>query len=191
MFLLAIVGCIPVLESPAGDDSGASGVFSCPENGWVRADPPSGLTGTGSSTGDTIPDFQMTDQHGDAVCLYQFYSHPVLLDISTMWCAPCRDIAGDVQATADAYKDQGLVYLTVLAQDLGTDPPDQDELNQWADYYGIVEPVLSDANAYYQQVMSEPYGFPGLFLLGPDMRILERDIIANDENIRNAIEGGI
>lgn len=195
MILLLIpwmAGCVPVLESPDGADSGVTpgGGYLMPVNTWPKAEPPAGLDGEGFGVGEVIVDFRLPDQHGDTTSLYQFYGSVVLLDISTMWCAPCQAIAGDVQATADDYRPEGFVYVTVLAQDLGTDPPDQAELNQWADYFGIAEPVLSDVDGYYEDALPSDT-FPGLLVIGRDMRIVARDLQPTDEAIRAAIEAAL
>ena len=189
---LLLTACVPVLYSKDGADSSATdaGGYDLPENGWPQAAPPAGLEGQGYAVGDVLEDFRMPDQRWETTSLWQFYGNVVLVDISTMWCSPCQAIAVDVQGTADAYRDEGFVYVTVLAQDLGSSPPDQGELVQWADYFGIREPVLSDQAGWY--VGAIPVAtFPGLVVVGRDMTVVARDIPANDEAIRAAIEAAL
>ncbi len=189
---LWLVACVPVLHSPDADDSGATntGGYVLPDNAWPQSAPPADLEGDGYGVGEVLIDFRMPDQHGDTTSLWQFYGNVILVDISTMWCSPCQEIAGDVQATADDYRDEGFAYVTVLAQDLGSDAPDQEELNTWADYFGIVEPVLSDQDAWYVGAVPTAT-FPGLLVVGRDMTVVARDIAANDAAIRAAIEAAL
>jgi thiol-disulfide isomerase/thioredoxin len=174
-----------VLESPKGEDLCAN-----QDNAWVHGEPPVTLEGEGYGVGEVIEDFCAPDQFAESVQLHQFYGNVVLLDISTMWCAPCQEIAPDVQPTADDYRDQGFVYVTLLAQDLGSDPPDQAELQYWGDSFGIDEPILSDQEGYYSSIV-DGAGFPGILVLGRDMRVVTRDIAAVDADIRAAIEAAL
>lgn len=188
--LLVFPACIPELTSPK--DTAVDGqVCVPPENDWPSTQPPEGTVGEGFAVGDRIMDFLLADQHGDQVCLHQFYGNVVLVDISTMWCAPCRDLAEEAAATASDYRDEGFVYLTVLAQDLGSEPPDQEELNQWGDYYGIAEPIVSDTVAWWEGAIPGTPEFPQVMVLDRDLRILARDVAATDEALRGEIEGAI
>lgn len=184
--MVLLAACIPVLESPEN-----AVPFAVPENTWGTCVDAVALEDEGWSTGERPPDFRMRDQHGDETALYQFQEcRLTLVDVSTMWCSPCQVLAEDVQATADAYRDQGFRYLTVLAQDMGSDPPDTDELNLWGDTYGIAEPILSDAAGWYQGYIPDDT-FPGLFLLDQDLRLIETIAIPADEQIRSAIEANL
>lgn len=179
-----VVGCVPVLETPGGVDDSP---WASPENIWPQSSPPAGLEGEGYDAGEVVPEFRLPDQHGDIVSLWQFYGSLVVVDISTMWCRPCQELATDVQATADEYRDDGLVYLTLLAQDFGSDVPDQDELNQWADEFGIAEPIVGDVEAWSDRALPGQ-DFPGVFLVDRDMTMIGRVQPVDDEKLRAAIE---
>jgi hypothetical protein len=63
---------------------------------------------------------------------------------------------------ADTYRDQGFRYITVFPEDADgddTDPiiPDQDDLQSWSDYYGLTEPLLSDADGYSKGAVKGSY----------------------------------
>ena len=67
---------------------GAGGAEHGPENSWwhtAESALPADLVGTGSSTGDIIQDFTMSDQFGDEVELYQFYGQVIVLDLYAEW----------------------------------------------------------------------------------------------------------
>ncbi len=189
---LVLTACVPVLSSPKVEDSGgtSTGGYDLPENGWPKTAPPAGLEGQGYAVGDVLEDFRMPDQQWETTTLWQFYGNVILVDISTMWCSPCQAIAVDVQGTADDFRDEGFVYVTVLAQDMGSTPPDQAELNLWADSFGINEPVLSDQDGWYVGAVPSAT-FPGLMVVGRDMTVVARDIPASDEAIRTAIEAAL
>ncbi len=59
-----------------------------PDNEWWHAlasEVPSELAGTGSSAGDIIENFTMTDQNGDDVELYQFYGQVLQIVLLAEW----------------------------------------------------------------------------------------------------------
>ena len=97
--------CIPVLTSPS-DDSGSSGSWIAPDNSWVSAEPPSDLVGEGWQEGQVVPDARFFDQYGQDVSIWQFYGQVIALDVSTIWCAPCRELAAHVDETWKDYEDQ-------------------------------------------------------------------------------------
>ncbi len=189
LFPVALVACIPVLTSPPGSKDDA-GPWLAPENSWGLCDgPPEGFEGEGLSVGEVAPDFRLLDQHGAEVSLWQFHGCPVVLDFSTMWCAPCAELAEDAQALADDYEDIGLVYLTVMPQDTGSEPPDQDELMDWSEDFELAEPILSDDEGYTYQLVTGGRGFPAVLLIDQDSVVVEDVTVVTDEGIRAAIDG--
>ena len=59
-----------------------------PENDWwhaLESDLPVDLEGTGYDEGDIAYNFQMNDQFGDDVELYQFYGQVIVLDVFAEW----------------------------------------------------------------------------------------------------------
>ncbi len=189
LLFVLLVGCVPVLTSPPDTGSG-SGEWEAPTNSWPMSAPPEDLTAEGLDPGQVAPDFLLKDQFGADVSLWQFYGLVIVLDVSTMWCAPCQDLAAEAQAIADTYRDDGFVYLTLLPQDLGSDVPDQGELQDWATAFGLTEPVLADDAGYSAAVVPDN-AYPGVALLGDDMRVIQRIEPANDETIRTAIEAAL
>lgn len=185
--VLLLAACVPHLTTKDGavDDTGPS--WAPPENTWAQNVPPDDLEGEGCSRGEVVPEFRLMDQHGDEVSLWQFYGMVVVLDVSTMWCGPCQDLAEEVQATSDDYAEEGLIYITILAQDLAASPPDREELAYWADYYGITDPVVSDDQGWYTCVVPDD-SFPGVIVVDRRMRSSGLVPGPTDEQIRAAIE---
>mgnify|MGYP003335190595 FL=1 len=148
---------------------------------------PDDLVGQGLDVGEIAPEFRLLDQYGQEVSLWQFYGMIIVLDVSTMWCRPCQELAEGAQAIADDYRDDDVMYITLLAQDLGSDVPDQAELQEWSDEFELYEPILADESGYSYQVVPDN-AFPGVVLIDRDMSVSDRIQPATDDTIRAAID---
>lgn len=186
MWLALLFACIPVLTSP-GDP--VSGDYIKPENAWPAAESVPDLLGEGFAEGEVVEHWMGPDQNGQEVDLWQFYGQVWVLDISTIWCQPCQDIAADAQATADDYAADGFVYLTLLAEDEYGEVPDEADLDFWADTFGITQPVVSDDT----QASADLTGgqFPFVAVVGRDLTVSARVEVPSDESIRAAIEAAL
>jgi thiol-disulfide isomerase/thioredoxin len=181
-----LVACIPDLTSPK--------VGACaegqPDNAWFHGDPPSSLQGEGFEPGEVVTDQCVPDQNGEQVSLWQFYGNVWVLDVSTMWCQPCQDLARGLQDIADSYEPEGFTYLTVLAQDLGSDVPDQAELQQWADTFDIASPIVADDVGFTSSVVRNG-SYPAVLIIGRDATVVERLDLPSDEAIAEAVEAAL
>ena len=98
--------------------------------------------------GDNPCNFTLKDQHDEEVSLYDFYGSTIVLDLSAMWCGPCRAAAMDVQATVERFAGKDVRYITVLIDNLQGTEPTLNDVQSWADMYGITtEPVLQGSRA--------------------------------------------
>lgn len=177
-------GCIPRLYSadgPAGPWS-----WTAPENTWPLASPPEGTVGEGYDEGQIVPDFRLVDQNDDEVSLWQFYGNVVLLDISTLWCRPCQDLATHTEDTWSTYRDQGFVYVTVIAEDLEGNPPGAADLDTWVDGFGITSPVVADPEEVTASALDNGT-FPAVIVIGRDLVVADR-LGTTDEEVRAGIE---
>lgn len=184
---LLSVGCTPHLMSVQEEITGAN--WATPENKWEVTPPPADLVGEGFAKGQVPFDFRMISQTGDEVGLWQFYGSVIILDISTMWCSPCRKIAADVRDTYLSYREDGFMYVTLLPEDVEGQVPDLAELNDWANAFDIGDavPVLQDKQGYSYTV--EPNAlYPAVLLIDREMRIVAERLSPDDEVIRAAIE---
>ncbi len=95
-----------------------------------------------NTEGSNPCNFTLADQNGVEVSLYDFYGSPIILDLSAMWCGPCNSAAVELQSTVEDYSNHDLRYVTVIIDNEYGEPPSQQDLERWADGYGISEPVL-------------------------------------------------
>lgn len=183
----AASGCIPRLYSadgPAGPWS-----WTAPENTWPSSPPPEGTVGEGYDEGQIVPDFRLVDQHDDEVALWQFYGDVILLDISTLWCGPCQDLATHTEDTWSSYRDQGFVYVTVIAEDLEGDPPDAADLDTWVNGFGITSPVVADPDEVTVVALRNST-FPAVLVIGRDLTVVDR-VGTTDAEVRAGIEAAL
>ncbi len=186
---LLATACTPQLYSPVDTAEAEDWSWEAPENGWTTNAPPEGLVGEGWAEGDVVPDFLLMDQHGDMVSLWQFYGTVIVLDHSTYWCAVCQTLAQDVDETWLEYEDQGFMYLSLLSQDLEGDVPGIDVLQEWAEYFDITAPILSDDAGIADIVVGSAEGFPRLQLIDREMHMVVDQINpTTDAQIREEIE---
>lgn len=193
--LALLAACAPPrLYSADGDlpEVGSGSDWEAPENGWDKGSPPPAeLEGEGFGVGQVLPDLRLLDQHGEETATWQWYGMVVAIDVSTMWCGPCRGLAAEVDATWADYRDQGFMYVTLLPQDQAGEVPDNADLNAWADQFGISAPVLSDDEGWSYQIVPDNT-YPRIMIVGRDMRVrVDQVTPAEDTAIRAAIESAL
>ena len=89
----------------------------------------------------------------------------------------------------ETYKDQGLVIVTLLVEAESNVTATVDDLNTWADEYGITHPVVTDPeweviNSYSER---EHPALPALTLIAPGMEILETSGTVEEADIVAAL----
>jgi thiol-disulfide isomerase/thioredoxin len=186
--LVLAAACHYDLTSPDDTDTVPSIWTPPPENSWEQTTPPAGLVAEGFEVGDVVPDVRLMDQHEDLVSLWQFWGKVIVLDISTIWCAPCQALAETTQETYDDYADQGFMYVTVLQEDLHNEDPETDDLMLWVNEYGLNTPVLDDGTKEETGDAIVPANtWPAVLVIDRDMVVHER-VEAEDSALRAAIE---
>lgn len=185
--VLGASACAPRLYSADADLPDVTlpdgSAWEAPENGWPSAAPPETLVGQGFAEGQVVLDVRGVDQHGDEVSLWQFYGKHVLVDISTMWCSPCRDLGIHTEETWQRFKEHDFIYLTVLHEDIENEPPDAADLDAWAGlaalgdggHERITSPIIADpkgANGSIGAILNNFY--PALLLVDPELKVVDR-----------------
>jgi thiol-disulfide isomerase/thioredoxin len=194
--------CAPHLYSPAGDDGASdTDLWTAPVNSWSTAAPPAGLVGEGMDEGQVVLDVRGTDQFGAEVSLWQFYGSVVLLDISTLWCGPCQDLAKHAESVYQEYKDQGFVYLTVIHEDQYGRDPSADDLTLWAglpatvpdgEFDLITAPIIADPAGVSGSIRAVRNGsYPAALVIGRDLKVAQRLDPVSEGTIQSGIEAAL
>jgi thiol-disulfide isomerase/thioredoxin len=188
--LMALVGCTPHLKS---DGPLELTEYELPSNTWpVGEYPPSELTEEGFRIGQTARDIRATDQFGDEVSLWQFYGMVIALDVSTIWCAPCRLLATEVDEVQEHFGEDDFIYLTLLPQNDAGEIPTTEDLVGWGEDWGVSGPILSDIDGFSYEVVPEGEAYPAIVVIGRDMVVdVDKVTPAEDSAIRAAIEASL
>lgn len=129
----------------------------------------------GGNLGDHPCDFTFTDQEGNSWSLYEHYGKVIVLDFSTMWCGYCRVAASEVQAMQDLYGPDGFIWVTLLVEDNAGGDVSLDEVQLWANTYGIeTAPVLAANRSIIDVSAEEGYpvtSWPMFILIDEEMKI--------------------
>ena len=114
------------------------------------------------TVGAALPWLVYPDQYGEDVHVYDFadQGRPVVLDVSAMWCVPCRGLASWVSGGSDPYEfgrawpdiapavaDGRVTWLTVIGENLSGAPPSDEDLALWHEKFGSEDtrvPTLGD-----------------------------------------------
>ena len=142
--------------------------------------------------GTKFPRFQMMDQFGDMVDIYDFANQGkyILLEISAAWCAPCNQLSdwltfGDPAVTSQpwwkpAYLqlkpwiDEGRFYMiNIQYSDEYRDNATLASIQDWySQYPHDVVPLLADSNKNLHSWI-KPTGIPTAILLNDQMEIVQ------------------
>lgn len=140
-----------------------------PNSGWTVAD------------GERFPNVRLEDQCGDAVDLWDFLGHYLVIDSSSPDCGPCQNMAEG----AEAFKARmeaacaPVEMITLLNEALGAinQPAAPEVLQDWADTFGLTSPVLADKGAGYALFpeylgIESGMSYPAVILVDPDGNVL-------------------
>ena len=187
LFFVSTACYVPVLTTPASEQETEE--WETPENDWPYNQPPSDLEEEGFDTDNVVLNLDLVDQNGDEVKLWQFYDMVLLVDVSSEWCAPCRQLALEVEETYEDYKEEGFMYLTILGEDNNAEIPSQPVLKKWADDHEIHTAPVTATTTDLRSVLIPDGSYPRVFLVGRNLKVINPKIDpANDANIRAEVE---
>ena len=137
--------------------------------------------------GDHVCDFTFKDQNGNDFRLYEHYGKVIVLDFSTMWCGFCQVLAQETQDIQDEYGDEGVIYVTVLFENMRRKQPNQSDLQLWADSFGITTaPVISGDRDLIDHGGPTSWDLTGW----PTVYMLDRDLVLR-ETLRGYMAGRV
>lgn len=143
---------------------------------------------TGNGVGQTARNFGLTDRHGDVVKLHDFCDRAVVLVSSASWCGPCQSEAQWLATMHDRYADQGLVVVTLLAEDSGRNDPNASDLTSWVNMAGYgATPVVADPGWKVSSRFEKDGYIPSVTLIGPGLQVLAVDSNVNEAAIQSAL----
>jgi thiol-disulfide isomerase/thioredoxin len=145
----------------------------------------------GFDVGQRVPDLAFEDASGSAWGFRELEGQVVLLDISTMWCSPCQDLAAHTQETQEDYEAEGFLYLTVLQENVEGYPPTPADLRTWADAFQISAPVVADGGDFAERKTAGAIKngqYPVVLVLDREGVVADRVEPPDDASVRAAIE---
>lgn len=182
--LLVATGCAPRLYTEGG---GKEEAWKAPDNDWPIAEPPAGLVAEGFDEGMVVPDVRLADQFGQEVSLWQFWGQVVALDVSTMWCAPCQELASNAETLLAEYTSEPVIFVTILLEDTEGDPPDQADLAEWVKAFDISTPVLQDGDRVTGGAVRQGQ-YPALLVIDDDLEVVARISPPDEGVLKDAID---
>lgn len=186
LFILA--GCpapLQVDESPIRDSTAVEPIVP-DQLGIIKTD-----SCDQENIGSSVCNMIFYDQNKDIWQLYDHEGKIVILDFSTVWCAPCQYAGHYVQPIQDEYSAV-LEFVTVLVDGATGQPPTEDEINEWVTSHNITTaPVLYADRSVMDQTGVNGYlvgGFPTYVFLDRDLKIHSGAVGFNEEYVRSVIE---
>ncbi|MCB9741455.1 MAG: TlpA family protein disulfide reductase [Alphaproteobacteria bacterium] len=133
------------------------------------------ISSTGHGVGDIAENFTLMDQYGDGVKLHDFCGRVVLLVSGAIWCGSCQAETGSLQALYEEKRDRGLIVIQALAENAESQDPTQEELQGWADNYGLSYPVVADPGWAVNNRYEQDNGIPTHVLIAPGGELIAVD----------------
>ena len=123
----------------------------------------------GEKIGDFVQAFTELDQNGGTFSLDSLKGKVILLNISAMWCSPCRSEASELMEVYNTYKERGLEIVQCIYQDEEGNSSDQSDIKRWIGEFLLTFTVLTDPD----NSLTGFFNFEGI----PFNVIIDRDFV--------------
>lgn len=122
--------------------------------------------------GKAFPDFDVKDTDGRPLSVGRLKGRVVLVDFWATWCGPCVGEMPNVVATYEKYHDQGFEVIGISLD------RDEDSLKRFTERKQMPWPQYFDGLGWENKLVQKygVTGIPATFLIGPDGRIIGRDL---------------
>ncbi len=142
--------------------------------------------------GTIFPRFNLLDQYGESVDLYDFalQDRLIIIELSTAWCQPCRNLAswltfGDLKVTQSRMwkndysvikkliEQDKVYFINIQVQDKFKDPSSIFSVEEWFQEYPDEKiAILSDGN-YIVRDWMRATAYPTIIVLNEKMEIVK------------------
>ncbi|MEN8222564.1 MAG: TlpA disulfide reductase family protein [Acidobacteriota bacterium] len=141
----------------------------------------------GQFVGDFIQAFVEEDQNGSTFSLDTLKGKVILLNLSAMWCSPCRSEASELMEIYNTYKERGLEIVQCIYQDEEGNATDQSDIQRWINEFLLSFTVLTDPDSSLTGFFNFD-GIPFNIIIGRDFVIRYRRSGFDKTGITNKIE---
>jgi thiol-disulfide isomerase/thioredoxin len=123
--------------------------------------------------GNHICNLQLIDSLGQEFDLYENYGRPIIIDLSAEWCSVCRNVANQGEIFMEDWKDQDLLWVTILIENDQGLPPTATDISEWITIGNIENSTL----LYGSRDLIDPTAMEGFPISGwPTYVILDKDL---------------
>ena len=181
LMLTGCGGCSPAeLEVSPGDTTEL-----IDDRSWVTWESCSYLPG------DNPCNFELKNQHGELVELYDFHNEVIVIDISAMWCGVCAQIASKGDEFTTDYGDSDFEWLTLMIDNNEGNPPDQNDLDVWVDLFNVQGHVLAGNRSLIDPTAQSGFpvsAWPTLVVIDNSMMLQYGLVGWNETTVRGWVE---
>lgn len=181
-----IIACKPAeVEEPPESTQESSEISDSSTRDWIDWET------CGQKPGEHPCNFALQDQNSNTIELYQYYGKVIIIDFSAMWCGVCHNIATVGDDFVTDYGADNVIWLTILIDNTQGDPPSLEDLQLWADLFGIELPVLGGSRDMIDETATEGYpisSWPTIVVVNKEMMLYNGINGWNETTVRAWVE---